>query len=146
MFHTSDAAMMLSSENRDSIPLGETPMFIDDEHDPVLIKFKELKELARRSYERRAATKALHHSAHSDVSSSPSDDQCSVSSTTSEATAYSDEAKLFKSESNRTVGWQISPQAQWDERVPAFSQPIPTTEWLGRPWRDGCHPSVHRQQ
>ncbi|KAM0242249.1 hypothetical protein ACHAP5_007265 [Fusarium lateritium] len=190
---------MFPSKNIEDIPAEEL-ILLDDEHDPVLIQFRKLKEIARRNCEGRVAVKAPEslpdltplsvasllaipneydpflikmqkmkkltreccdrwsetpressESADSDTfsRSSESPSSSSFSSSTSEATVYDtftteDEAK--SSEATATIGWQTSPQAKRDENIPAFCQPIPTTQWLGRPWRDGCHPSVHRQQ
>jgi hypothetical protein len=49
---------MFASENRESVPAEELTIFVDDEHDPVLIQFRKLEQIARRSSERQVAVKA----------------------------------------------------------------------------------------
>ncbi|KAI6760935.1 hypothetical protein HG530_009795 [Fusarium avenaceum] len=144
---------MFPSKNKEHVPVDELAIFVPDEHDPVLIKLQELKKLARDCCDwRRETPRGSSESADSDTSSASLGSRSSSFSSTSEATVYDNfttenEAKASKSsEATATTRWQTSPQARRDEYIPAFSQPIPTTQWLGRPWRDGCHPSVHRQQ
>jgi hypothetical protein len=146
-------------------------LYVPDEDDPFMIKLQKLKKLARENCGWRSQTpRDSSESADSETSSASFESRSSFSSSvrlslphdlhnpqltcqqTSEATVYDnftteDEAKASKSsEATATFGWQATPQAKRDESIPAFCQPIPTTQWLGRPWRDGCHPSVHRRQ
>ncbi|KAJ4266304.1 hypothetical protein NW762_004288 [Fusarium torreyae] len=146
----------MSIPNMEHETFEENFLCVDNEHDPVLLKIKELQERVRDCIQGIKSNNAAHpflissvsrNSSTSSVDShgaQPSSSSIASTTTTTDKTFNSDLEDEILQAAARS-GWQIAVlKTEWDDSIPAFCHPVPTAKYRGKPWREGCHPSVWR--